>query len=248
MAALQDIRYNPVMAVDNLADLGQYLHIWTPDGGYVSRFLVDREKLPSGTYTDMVQEAREREPSQRLPTSGEWHQIRKHLRHADPDMEKDMTGLPKEMTSTFLDYAHGKKRKKWYDGLVVQVPKIDAEGNFIRDEKGILEARDIWEMPLPENTGTIGQYPKEMEPLFDMLYGEEGLMEKIPDAYFWVGSLSRDYLGGLKSLFRPTSKDEGVVIRGAWNDCSGGSRFGIESGWKPSVSFGGIAARAIAEL
>ena len=174
------------------------VEIWTPDGHYKASRQIDTKKTPVGTILPQVTiEARKMQPSQRPMTSGEWYRIREYLRNKNPDMEENMITGAYERTSTISDYVHGKKKKAYFDGLLIQIPVSDDEGNLVTDERGILEARHVWEMALPVKSDYAKNMPPELVVFLNTIYGMEDARKRLPDcAYIYVVPQ------GLKNLFR----------------------------------------------
>jgi len=236
---LQRVQYKKIVTGE-LVDLCE-MYIWTPDGGYTAKLLIDPEKMPGNTtYLDIVIQARQREPAQRPVISGEWHQARKILQKTEPEVEKKMITGFIERTGTVLDYSHGRKKKKknWYDGHVIQLPEVDEDGNFIRDEKGMLVARDIFEMALPTKSDYVKNYPPELNPFFNAIYGEEDVMQQLPDHARFLGGCrdgERNVVCGGVDLFK---NNNGPTRR----------RFNVDGGWQMLYSNNHVTSRVTAEM
>jgi len=232
MPSLQRIPY--IKGKGELADLGEPLHIWAPKGGYDIRLFIDIGNMPvNTTYTDIVLQVRAREPDQRPLTSGEWGVARERLQEADPKLEKSMITGAYERTATILVYSHGTRSEKWHDGLLIQLPEVDEEGNFVRDPStGILKARDISEMALPIDSGYIGNFSKELATFFDTIHGKEGAMQKLPDYAY----------------FHAIPEGERNIVRGGWSsDSPEHRRVSVNGTLEPLNSNGNVASRVAAE-
>ena len=180
--------------------------VWTPSGYRTAPQYLCVDKMP--TKQNLIQAidmAKGRTPRQRLLTSGEWYQISLRLEETNPEIENNMITGPSEATATIADYEHGKKVEKksglaYFDGLLMQHPETDGNGYLATDEKGILKARDMWEMPLPLKGGYIDGMPKNFKKFIDTIYGMRSARKKLklPHAYlFWSENPT-----GLISLLR----------------------------------------------
>jgi hypothetical protein len=223
------------------------VEIWTPDFTYTAPRYIDREEMPVNlTYPQIVLEARVRKPSQRILTSGEWYQIREMLHKTDPELEKSMIKGNFERNSTLFDFTHGRRREDYYEGLLIQIPEMDDDGNILTDrgilefdkegnpipESGIITAEDVFEMALPLESGYIKNLHQRFNPLIDTIYGMKGAKEKLP-GYAYISI----YSNGLRNL-----------IRGHWywRDCEH-RRVDIDGEWELFSLRGDVAARAAAE-
>ncbi len=203
----------------HLLQIGEPMEIWTPDGCYKAPGHIDKNKMPDSlTLPQVIIEAAKRNPRQRIMTSGEWYQIREKLQETTPDVEKIMVSGSYERTSTILDFDHGKKNKKdkYFDGLLIQIPKVDDEGNLSVDEKGILKARHLWEMALPLKSDHVNNMPPELDMFIDTIYGMKGVRKELPN-YAYI-SITPE---GLRNLLRgdwswPDHESRRVDVSGLW--------------------------------
>jgi len=202
-------------------ELEKPVHIWTPDGGYNAPKLIAEAKTPVSmdlpqTITYMKKQSQKHRPL----TSGEWHQVRKALKEARPEIEENMITGAYERTSTLVDYEHS---------LVIQIPDADAEDNLITDGKGIIKGRHTWEMALPKSSGYIKQMPNELVRFFNTIYGMEDAAKQLPDnAFFFID----ENPAGTRNL-----------LRGDWSCARGSGRVNVDGGWRPSNSRGSVASR-----
>ena len=227
----------PTSTYEGFVILERPVHVWTTDGYYIAPRQIDTKKTSSKTtLPQIIAEARNKKPRQRPLTAGEWYMIREMLEQTEPGIEESMITAPYERTSTILDYIHGRGRRKYskkgyYDGLLIQIPEADDEGNLIKDEKGILKARHIWEMALPIKSDYVKNMPPELDTFLNTIYGMDDARNKLPD-YAHV-SIKYD---GLRNLVRGQSwhfqGDGRVVVNG---------RFG------PLSTYWDVAARAATE-
>ena len=192
--------------------------------------------MPVGkTLAQVISGARSKHLGLEILTSGEWHQIRKYLQRTNPEAEDGMITGSYERTSTVLDYVHGSKSQtgKWFNGLLIQHPEIGSDRDLAKDEKGILSARDVWEMALPLDFDFVKNMPREFDPFLDTIYGMEGARKKLSDSAF----------------VKISPEDKGLInlLRGNWN-CGWpdreGRRVSVLGVWDPFDSDEDVASRA----
>ncbi len=172
---------------------------WSPDGYYGTPMKIDVNNIPANTTLyEAISEARKRKPKQRIITAGEWHTIRNYLQKTNPEAEENMVRDPRKMTSTILDYGHGKRRKNYFAGLLIQMPEVNDEGNLLTDENGILKAKQIWEMPLPIGFYNLKELTKTFDKFLNTVYGTEDARKKFPEAR--IKASDHSFYGGDLSL------------------------------------------------
>lgn len=209
--------------------LTEPIEVWTPRGVYRAPSLIDLNKMPTDMdLSESIFEANRRDPKQRVLTSGELYQIRNSLENDNPDLERDMTTGPYEGTSTILDYVHGSKKRRFFYGLLVQMPELDDKGEFKKERDGVIKGKHILQMALPIKSDYVKRMDTIFDPFIDVVYGVNNAREYVhDDAFIYASS------GGIKN-----------IIHGSWGWPEESRRYSINADWNTFQKHEFVAARA----
>lgn len=185
------------------------VYIWTPSGEEVwsGRVYPKKAQQDDSTITGYQQWEAIKHGKQMggfVPSAGLLYQTRAKLEKENPVVEEDFITGDLEDTATLWRYL--KIGENWADGLLIQYPLPNEDGtDFLRDEKGIPKARQIFQMALPVRDSYVGKMPPELDMFANTLYGMQDTRSLLPDyAFVWVNPSS------IKSCV------EKRALRGGW--------------------------------
>ncbi|NYZ77322.1 hypothetical protein H0O02_03330 [Candidatus Micrarchaeota archaeon] len=224
----------------DMTDNGNPVLVWTPSGLREAPNIVGAEDTPPNrTMPHDLNDIRQTlSPGAGRLASGDFYRVLFRLEKTNPEVARSMVTGSYKATGTLADFSHCKKVYKngtaYFDGLLVQHPETDGE-RLLTDDRGIIRARDVWEMPLPLEGGYVKELLRETPVLgkfFDAIYGMENAGHHLPDyAHLnwpnnptdvlnllrgrWPWRPPMDWRVFVDGLWRPSDSDWDVASRAA---------------------------------